>query len=508
MLWFLIAVLSAYNNLPESSQLRDDFAYWGIALIDSFPSANRNGIADCGETLTMVVTVRNNMSTTAYGCSCIVFVDDPYVTIFNDIYYWDDVIPPNRTGIFALDLEIAYNTPLHHLVILESVIYDTMGHFTGFYHSFIVPAPNQIIGEHNLGSLAFTVYPYGSCYDFRFPCDSLGVLPKGSLWVGNTEDFVLDRDYGPNDDWQIDTLNEGYLALGGTHTSDEDARAVFNDSGHQNPKGINVVQQSYNWIDPPFDNFVIVCYLISYSGNLPIDNLYVGQFMNYDIVDSATNFGDTDTLNRVVYMWSDADSFYHGLKLLDPQFISNLSLIDNTEYLVPNSFISDSVKFRFLNGTISLPQTTNPDDYSAIASTGPYTLYPSDTLVVAFAAIGAQGLQEFYVASENAQILYDSLFVSVKENKYTAMSSGGIFTIKSNPVRNKIKIEYTLTKKTKVHLSIYDATGRLVSDIVNEHQKSGSYHRNFDMTDLSHGVYFIRLRTDNKSNVKKAIFLK
>jgi hypothetical protein len=507
MLWLLVVILSTSYNSSETSLLQNDFAYWGVALIDSFPAANRNGIADRDETLTMVITVRNTMLTPAYGCSCIVFVDDPYVTIVNDVYHSDSIILSNRTGIFALDLEFP-SAPFHHLVLFDVLVFDTIGHISPFCFELVISAPNQIIGEHNLGSLAFTVYPYGSFYDFRLPRDSLGVLPRGSLWIGNSESFVLDRDYGPNDDWQIDTLNEGYLALGGTQISDEDARAVFNDSGHPSPKGINVPQLSYNWINSPFDEFVIVRYLVSNSSSNIIDNLYVGQFMNYDIVDSNANFGGVDTLRRLAYMWNGADSFYYGVKLLDPQFISNLSLIDNSQYLIPDSFITDSTKFRFLNNTLNLSSTPIPNDYSVIISTGPFVLNPADTQIVAFAIMGTRGLQEFYLVAENAQRLYDSLLIGVEEDKYTAIPSLEMVTITPNPVRNKINIEYVLIQNTKVSLSICDVTGRQVSDLMNEHQDVGTYHRIFDITNLSQGVYFVRLETEDHKVTKKAILLR
>jgi serine protease len=508
MLWLLVVILSTSYNSSEPSLLQNDFGYWGVALIDSFPAANKNGIADPGETLAMAITVRNISSTPALGISCTLYVSSPYITILNEPCYGDSVILPNRTGAYVFGAVISNFAPWGTLIEIEFGIADSVGHHAHFIFSILVSRPNQIIGEHNLGSLAFSVYPYGSFYDFRLPRDSIGVLPKGSLWIGNSESFVLDRDYGPNDDWQIDTLNEGYLALGGTQISDEDARAVFNDSGHPNPKGISVSQLSYNWINSPFDNFVIVRYLVSNSSSNIIDNLYVGQFMNYDIVDSNANFGGVDTLRRLAYMWNAADSFYYGVKLLDPQFISNLSLIDNSQYLIPDSFIQDSIKFRFLNNTLNLSSTPIPNDYSAIISTGPFVLNPADTQIAAFTIMGGESLQDLYLVAEDAQRLYDSLFVSVEEDGFTSKPTVGIFTISSNPSRNKINIEYTLVEKSEVNLSIFDATGRFVAALVNTTQGPGSYKHTCNTANLSQGVYFVRLHTREKSIVEKVIFLR
>lgn len=508
MLWLLIVTLITSYNPSETRLLQNDFEYWGIALIDSFPSANCNGIGEPGETLAMVITVRNISSDPSFGCGSNLFTSNPYILLFDPPLHGDSIILVNRTGRFTYKLHIHSSAPWGTSAEFLFTVWDTVGHNTPLTFCFQFSRPNQLIGEHNLGSLAFTIYPYGSFYDFRLPRDSLGVLPKGSLWIGNSESFVLDRDYGPNDDWQIDTLNEGYLALGGTQTSDEDAQAVFNDSGHPSPKGIDVVQQSHNWIDPPYDKFVIVRYLVTNTNSAPIDSLYVGQFMNYDIVDSIANLGGVDSLRRLVYMWNDTDSFYYGVKLLDPQFISNLSLIDNSQYLAPDSFIPDSIKFKFLNGALILSNTPNPEDYSAFVSTGPSAINPGDTQLVAFAILGGDGLQELYLVADNAQRLYDSLFVEIEENKDAASPPVDIFTIKPNPARNRFNIEYTLTEKAEVNLLIFDVTGSLVKKVTSGNQMSGTHNKSFNITKLPQGVYFIKLDTGDDFIIKKAIFLK
>ena len=77
-----------------------------------------------------------------------------------------------------------------------------------------------------------------------------------------------------------------------------------------------------------------------------------------------------------------------------------------------------------------------------------------------------------------------------------------------NPVKKVIGIEYNLPAKTDIKLSIFDVTGRLIKNIVSENQESGIFHKSFDITNLSQGVYFLRLNTRDKSLVEKVVFLK
>ncbi len=122
--------------------------------------------------------------------------------------------------------------------------------------------------------------------------------------------------------------------------------------------------------------------------------------------------------------------------------------------------------------------------------------------------MGGESLQDLYLVAEDAQRLYDSLFVSVEEDGFTSKPTVGIFTISSNPSRNKINIEYTLVEKSEVNLSIFDATGRFVTALVNTTQGPGSYKHTCNTANLSQGVYFVRLHTREKSIVEKVIFLR
>jgi hypothetical protein len=77
-----------------------------------------------------------------------------------------------------------------------------------------------------------------------------------------------------------------------------------------------------------------------------------------------------------------------------------------------------------------------------------------------------------------------------------------------NPVHRNCNIRYTLPQNTRVNILMYDVTGRLVKETINESQSIGIYNKTFDMTNLPQGIYFIRLNTENHSDTKKIIFIK
>lgn len=58
-------------------------------------------------------------------------------------------------------------------------------------------------------------------------------------------------------------------------------------------------------------------------------------------------------------------------------------------------------------------------------------------------------------------------------------------------------------------LKIYDAIGREVATLVNENLEAGTYHQaRFDASNLASGMYFARLQSGEKIQLKKMLLIK
>ncbi|MEW5798840.1 MAG: T9SS type A sorting domain-containing protein, partial [Bacteroidota bacterium] len=77
-----------------------------------------------------------------------------------------------------------------------------------------------------------------------------------------------------------------------------------------------------------------------------------------------------------------------------------------------------------------------------------------------------------------------------------------------NPFNPSTMINYQLPMTNHVTLKVYDAIGREVATLVNEVKEAGSYTVQFDGTKLSSGIYFARLQSGEKSQVKKLMLMK
>jgi outer membrane protein assembly factor BamB len=77
-----------------------------------------------------------------------------------------------------------------------------------------------------------------------------------------------------------------------------------------------------------------------------------------------------------------------------------------------------------------------------------------------------------------------------------------------NPFNSTTHIRYTIPKSGRVKLKVYDLLGNEVTTLLDRHQETGKYDIIFQPVELSSGIYFYQLKTDNFIDTKKLILLK
>jgi len=88
-----------------------------------------------------------------------------------------------------------------------------------------------------------------------------------------------------------------------------------------------------------------------------------------------------------------------------------------------------------------------------------------------------------------------------------------LFANRPNPFRGQTFINYSINSRGRVALEIYDAAGRLVRALLNNIQDAGSYTMRWDSKDdngntVAQGIYFCKLRTNNRTAVRKLAVIK
>ncbi|MBS1494584.1 MAG: T9SS type A sorting domain-containing protein [Bacteroidetes bacterium] len=77
-----------------------------------------------------------------------------------------------------------------------------------------------------------------------------------------------------------------------------------------------------------------------------------------------------------------------------------------------------------------------------------------------------------------------------------------------NPFNPNTKINFSLPKSSFVSLKVFDLSGKEVSGLINENLSAGTYQADFNGANLTSGIYFYTLKTENFSETKKMILIK
>jgi hypothetical protein len=85
-------------------------------------------------------------------------------------------------------------------------------------------------------------------------------------------------------------------------------------------------------------------------------------------------------------------------------------------------------------------------------------------------------------------------YTSVEEQDDNAATLGFV-SLAPNPSRGLAELSFAISHTGQVRVSIFDATGRLVQNVLNESKKAGTYSITVDGTNLSNGIYFVHIVT-------------
>lgn len=77
-----------------------------------------------------------------------------------------------------------------------------------------------------------------------------------------------------------------------------------------------------------------------------------------------------------------------------------------------------------------------------------------------------------------------------------------------NPFNPETKIKFDVPINEFVNFSVYDITGKLVTNFVNENLSAGTYEVNFSAANLPSGVYFYKLSSSSSNEIRKMILTK
>ncbi|MEO8448021.1 MAG: choice-of-anchor B family protein [bacterium] len=198
----------------------------------------------------------------------------------------------------------------------------------------------------------------------------------------------------------------------------------------------------------------------------------------------------------------------------NPVYVRNWQPTAITQSIVHNIEIyGNYALIAHYSAGVRLVNITNPDAPVEVAW---YDTYPSNN------SESYNGCWGIYLFPSGKIIASDRQtgFYALKTNfPITDVGHNNINTIpktynlkqnKPNPFNPATSIKFDLPENAFVKLRVYDISGRLVANLINELKAAGSYDYNFDAGNfgLSSGIYFYTLSSDNFIETKKMVLLK
>ncbi|MGQ0828344.1 MAG: S8 family serine peptidase [Bacteroidota bacterium] len=295
--------------------------------------------------------------------------------------------------------------------------------------------------------------------------------------------------------------------------SEFDVDGKFND----NPSAsgslpVSVHHQAFAWTTAGDRKYVILQYIISNTGTVPLTNLYAGICADWDINIStyASNRASFDSLNKMGYVYyTGINGTYAGIKLLTNSAPVVHYAIDNVAGgsggvdLYGGGFDSKEKYTALSKNRVNAGVSGAGADVIDVVSTGPYTVAAGDSIKVAFALIAGDSLADLKKSAINAQIKYDGLTVVGIPKVENA--NRNVMNIYPNPASRESIIDISIAETATVELKIFNILGKEITTIVSEKMQAGAHHFLYDTSLLSNGVYYYQLSVGDKIYVEKMI---
>ena len=150
-------------------------------------------------------------------------------------------------------------------------------------------------------------------------------------------------------------------------------------------------------------------------------------------------------------------------------------------------------------------------DYRFLLSFGPLDLEDGDTLYVTGGWVVGLGLDGLRM---NADLLLDAYYrdsiwgCGLGIESTAGLSGEMLLSNYPNPFAGQTTINYSIASPGHISLSVFDISGRLVSNLVDTEMAAGEHSVVFDATSLNRGVYFYRLQTGGETVTRRCVLLR
>ena len=132
-----------------------------------------------------------------------------------------------------------------------------------------------------------------------------------------------------------------------------------------------------------------------------------------------------------------------------------------------------------------------------------------ETLDLKFSSVSSNSFENIVLASGDAQQIEYTVIEKYDEQIEISPDDYQLYSLYPNPFNPSLNIYFSTATPGKTDIAIYNSNGQEVGNVLrNEYLQSGNYNFSWDAGNNPSGLYFVKLESQNFTQVKKALFLK
>jgi hypothetical protein len=485
---------TAYLTMPD---------YW---IVDSAPGGNGNGLWENGEEVDLVIQIYNMGVDTARNASGTIDNTSPYVTLIEDSCYAGNVLPHDTVEI-SFRMSAAASVPPGYETDFDLNVACDAGSWDYALQVYINPLPAISFFDYSIMDANGLLEP-GETVDLEITLTNVGAAPAENVTATiTTADLYLTI--------LTDTASYGSI-LPDSAVSCLTPYVVEADSLTPVPHVAQVVMSIAGTGYVAVDTFGVLIGNIGFYDTVE-DTLVTNQYT----VQGHWHRTQHRSHSPDYAWWNGNEGSWVYSNNVDASIITpSITLGDNSEFECWNWYYLES---NYDYGYIEL-STDNGASWSQLTSfngtSGNWVRYST----VLNYPVGTQVKLRFRLDTDYS-VVYEGWYVDdirvfdplgvTEVTGLVATEVSEFFSISPNPFKRVSAISYQLARASRVALSVYDVSGRLVKALSagQELIEPGYYTVSWDGSDeqgraVPAGVYFVKFESADHTNVQKAILLR
>ena len=449
------------------------------------------------------------------------------LTIVNGISSFG-IIAEGDTVRGAVDLEVIVSDTVTPgtILSLDMNITGTGYNTTGKLYFMVEPKLTRSLLTHNSGTIKFSVSNFGTLGlgDFSFvPVGGAGFdymnggndLFEGGLMISSALAKVSDgvRNIAGEPDGDFGLLpSEPFAIALSSDNSREMTSCRFNDDRAENPIGLEIIQNSYAFLNDPYQDAMVLEYIIKNNSGATLAAVDVGLYTDWDIPTYLSNAGGYDAVDNITwiaYNNGTSKSNYRGVQII--KGTTNTSYTHTADIAAfGGDGLTEFEKINILSdGLASATTYANGQNDLLQTTASRLVMSPGEIDTVTFAIVAGQTFPLLVNAAEQASIAYQGVITDVPDNGGSNLLpvAYALHQNYPNPFNPSTVISFDLPRASEYSLEIYNIRGQKVKAFEG-FATAGTVQLEWDASGLASGIYLYKLTAGEFSDSKKMMLLK